>query len=266
MTATTDPLALRIDAELATHPDHLPMRLVVFDGHIECGALDAADPVLDLLGWRAPVGAIAVGLDAPATARRNDDTTAPDGGRVRHLQFRDGTSATFFRSDGLTLTTATATSGRVPDCCRRAFGLATAPPPATMTTFVTDAWLHVVARHALVGSVDWRRAVALHPGATGCDPLFRDPHVTPADLADNTRSLGQSLDWERFRVISASLGTVPMIELPMGSIEWMDSGMFARWALDDVTPRAASLELLAHCVTPDALDRIWATVMLIGDD
>lgn len=265
---TITALDSRIDDALANVPPAAPARLTVRSDRVECVVLDGDDPVRSLLGWVAPSDALAVGVDAPAFARSTTTDGPTHSGRVRHVQFRDGACTTSFVRDGEVLsTTSRATSGRVPDLCRRALGLATDPPPSSMTAFVTDVWLHITAAHAVAEPVvDWRRAVMLHPGANTCDPLFGDARITPAQLADSTSSLGHSLDWERFRIVSAALGSVPMIELAVDSIEWMDAGMFARWALDHVTPRATSLAVLSERVAADTLDRIWATVMLIGDE
>ncbi len=265
---TITALDARIDVALASIAPAAPARLTVHADRVHCIGLDGDDPVRSLLGWVAPSDAIAVGVDAPAFARSTVIDGPTHSGRVRHVQFRDGTCTTSFVRDGEVLTTTSSvTSGRVPDLCRRALGLATDPPPSSMTTFVTDAWLHILAAHAVTEPVlDWRRAVMLHPGASTCDPLFGDARITPARLAESTSSLGHDLDWERFRVVSAALGSVPMIDLSVDSIEWMDTGMFARWALDHITPRATSLAVLSERVAADTLDRIWATVMLVGDD
>lgn len=264
---TITALDARIDTALASVPPCTPARLTVHVDHVECTAIEGDDPVRALLGWVAPPDAIGVGVDAPAFAHSTNVEGPTRSGRVRHVQFRDDTCTTsFVRDDEIVSTTSTVTSGRVPDLCRRALGLATDPPPSTMTVFVTDVWLQVLAAHAVADPVlDWRRAVMLHPGASTCDPLFDDARITPAQLADSTISLGHSLDWERFRIVSAALGSVPMIDLTVDSIDWMDAGMFARWALDHVTPRTASLAVLSERVAADTIDRIWATVMLIGD-
>lgn len=243
------------------------VRVVITPDRLHVEPMTTADPVRALLGWRAGPDAIAVAVDAPATARTTDDTDAPLDGRVRHVHHIDATCTTTFCADGEVRTTATRTTGRVPDACRRALGLPTDPPPATMSEFVTDTWLHLITRVAAADpGMGWARAVELHPAiALGGARASNASPPTPGALAQRARALGLGLDWERFRVVTIAAGGSPVIDLSAAEIEWMDAGMFARWALDELPDRRLVLDLLAALVDPATLDLLWATVALIDD-
>ena len=71
-----------------------------------------------------------------------------------------------------------------------------------------------------------------------------------------------TLDWHRYRSVCITLGGCPVSELTGPQIEWMDTGMFARWTHGSLPCTAELLDLLEPTLEPTAFDRLWATVSL----
>jgi len=157
--------------------------------------------------------------------------------------------------------------GRIPDTCRRIFRLDTAAAPTDMTAFVIDAWLSLVLRSALMRpGLRWPEIEQLnlvhHLTAT------RAPAspTTPADLAHLTRTAAASLDWHRYRAACIALCGCPVSDLSPDAIEWMDTGMFARWSSASLPGTDELLDLLEPVLDPTAFDRLWATISLCHPD
>lgn len=127
-----------------------------------------------------------------------------------------------------------------------------------MIDFVIAAWLEVITRHALATpALSWEDIVGLHP-VTQMNP----PTATPSSMADATRTLGAALDWERFRSVIAAVGGFPFGDDAQRVAEWMDDGMFSRWAMELLPTQTEALRILDACLGPSAYDRLWATISL----
>lgn len=235
---------------------------ITYSGHAitEIQQLDSTDPVTALLGRSVNDSVTAVGVRSPAeiTNRTNIETFPPHH-TVVHVVNRNGCAVTVLRDEADSRwfgPTMSPQQGRVPDACRRTMGLPTSPPSEPMTNFVIAAWLEVITRQALCQpELEWTHIVDLHPAGTSAEWP-----VTPATLAKATRSLGSSLDWERFRRVIATVGGFPFGDEAINFATWMDCGMFSRWAMESLPDRAELLDALEAVLGPATFDRLWATV------
>jgi hypothetical protein len=237
---------------------------------IETRQLRSHDPVAELIGLRAEPSWVGVGVRAPATSRRIDageDSACtfvhlldPQGFSVTHLTVAEAETIELGPD-------ATMREGRIPDACRRMFDLPTAAPPIDMSQFVLDAWLAQVLRAALLSpGLTWHEVVGLslvhHLGTiatTAATP-------SPAAMASALGVASRNLDWHRYRSACVALGGCPVSELTSCQIEWMDTGMFARWAQGSLPCSGDLLDLLEPTLEPTAFDRLWATVSLARHD
>ena len=238
---------------------------------IECRALTDPDPIASLIGLRAEPSGVIVGIVAGALARSEQPTSDESSCGLVHLLHRSGVSITTIErheAESIRLgPDPTIRDGRVPDVCRRIFDLATAPAPADMTRFVLDAWLSLVLRSALMRpGLRWPEIeqLSLVHHLVGI-PAPASPS-TPAGLAGLTRSAAASLDWHRYRAACVALGGCPVSDLTPHAIEWMDTGMFARWSSASLPGTDELLDLLEPVLDPTAFDRLWATISLCHPD
>lgn len=259
-TDTTDPAALaRAIVDLV--PDEVALLTVLSDGTVSFEPIHGTTPVAAMCGRRATVTMRMVGLAAPAIATRRGDAHTRDG-CVVHLVDRDGVAATALRDDrGEVLTFGpdrAPQSGRIPDACRRVLGLPTEPPETSMTPFVLTAWLVVLGGRE-GAPLDWPATVALHPMSSS---LTGAP--TAAEVAAATRELGEAMDWDRYRRLTASIGGFPFG--PSGAVvaAWSDAGMFSRWAMDELPDPSDALQALTERLEPAVVDRLWAVAHLCG--
>jgi len=237
---------------------------------IETRQLGSHDPVAELIGLRAEPSWVGVGVRAPAMSRRFDGSE-DSACRFVHLLDPRGVSVTHLKiADDETIELgpdATVREGRIPDACRRMFALPTAAPPIDMSQFVLDAWLAQVLRAALLSpGLTWPEVVGLslvhHLGTIATSAAIPSPAAMASALGDASHNL----DWHRYRSACLSLGGCPVSELTECQIEWMDSGMFARWAQGSLPCSGELLDLLEPTLEPTAFDRLWATVSLARHD
>lgn len=238
--------------------------LLFFDDEsiVDCISLESDDPVAELYCRTVPDAIKTVGLCAHASVTSLNPTpqdNAPT--TVFHIVQRSGTSATVLVSESEVRwfgPTMQPQQGRVPDSCRRLLQLTTTVPSATMTDFVIAAWLEVLIRHALTHpTVEWETIVELHPAGSSVPPI-----ATPSSVAEATRSLGAALDWDRFRLVIATVGGFPFGDNACEIANWMDSGMFSRWAMESLPTRSEALGILESTLGPATFDRLWATLRL----
>ncbi len=223
--------------------------------------IDPIHPLDLLLGFVAPVYWWALGVSSCGRQHPIGDhgrvVRGADSPQVRITVLIDrsgGGAGLLRRGDELT-TLPGPPDGTVADACRRALGLATAPPPATTVGLWTRCWLdRVVDALARPGSAGgpgpptWRDLTRLHPAssvaATRCSGLGLGPDADA--LADATRALAEAWPWARLR---ADPGVVDIPgPLPDARVvAWMDDGMWARWllaafpVLDDLIDAVCSL-------------------------
>lgn len=237
---------------------------------IETSPLLGPDPVTELIGLRADPSWIGVGVRAPASTRRIDTRTDTPCTLV-HLLEPSGVSITQLRMIGAETIELgpdpILREGRIPDACRRMFDLATAAPPADMSRFVLDAWLALVLRTALLSpGLTWSDIVGLsfvhRLGAVADGGSTPSPAAMALALLDSSITL----DWHRYRSACVMLGGCPVSELTASQIDWMDTGMFARWTHGSLPCTSELLDLLEPTLEPAAFDRLWATISLARSD
>lgn len=232
-----DRLVTLLDASAREAGWYQPHRLVAIElaGGAEVAVrtleLDpGAHPLDHLLGLRAPaswwaIGAVCVGWAAP-----------PDVGRPsRHPQRRRARVVTLVDRAGIERSTAALDdgavidepgSGTVADALRRCLGLATAPPPGPPSSLIEVLWLSAIASSER--QIGWKEAVALRSGVT-------------------------ARSWSQLRE-QGWPGLGPDIT------QWMDDGMFARWALGSQPSRRQLLDEVARTQSPEMVRQIRAAL------
>lgn len=207
-----------------------------------------------LLGWRAPATCRAIGAIAGGWATRLDDD-GPDNGqpagrcRVACVMDRGGRIAARTEIGGRVIGEAP-TAGRMVDCMFRCFGLATAPPEAPAVQMLTRLWLtEIIDTSRLLGRrLRWADAIRLHPAARTIAAGDRQPDD---DFEHILTLAGRCLSWGRMRRQCARGDWVhPSIDASLA--DWMDDGMFARWALGGLPGTDALLrEAITHMCEQD---------------
>jgi hypothetical protein len=238
---------------------------------VEHRALIGPDPIASIIGIRARPSWEVVGVVASATAQRSERQCAPTPCGFVHLVHRSGVSITAVELPSaetiLLGPDTTMREGRIPDACRRIFALDTTPPPSDMTAFVLDAWLSLVLRSALLRpGLRWTEIIGLGFVHHLIGISSPSAGTTPAQLAALTRTAASELDWHRYRSACLALGGCPASELDAEAIDWMDTGMFARWCHDALPATAELLDLLEPVLDATTFDRLWATVSLCRPD
>jgi hypothetical protein len=232
-------------------------------GELACYPIDPVHPLDVLLGFVAPVHWWALGVSscglqhsirAGGRVMRSADSPRV---RVTVLIDRSGRSAGLLRRGEDLTALPGPPDGTVADACRRALGLATAPPPPTTVELWTRCWLDRLV-DALAGSggaagggpgaPTWRELTRLHPASSVATTRWSGVGLGPdADaLADATRALADAWPWARLRADPAVVDVPgPLPDARVAA--WMDDGMWARWllaafpALDDLVDAACSL-------------------------
>jgi hypothetical protein len=216
--------AAAADPEVGSEPDET-ISLVPLDDGV------CATPVDVLTGFIAPDGCRALGVVATATARRLD---CPEYRRTPVflvlLVDRSGRAVSrLLRMDGggpyEPVDGADGLRGMLPDLCRRALGLPTAPPDTPPLLWWAQLWLDALLQQAAEAPgrpVPWTELVAHHP----LHDIVDDDIATlgPAGFARAVQTVAARYDWERLRRIGLA-GTGREIAA------WMDEGCFARWTL-----------------------------------
>ena len=231
-------------------------------GELTWFPIDPVHPLDLLLGFVAPAHWSALGVSSCGLQHQlGDDGRAVRGAdpprvRITVLLDRSGRGAGLLRRGAGLTALPGPPEGTVADACRRALGLATAPPPHTTVGLWTRCWLDRVV-DALAGSggagggagpPTWRDITRLHPASSAASTLRsgvgRRPD--PDALADATRALADAWPWARLRADPAVVDVPgPLPDARVAA--WMDDGMWARWllaafpALDDLVDAACSL-------------------------
>ena len=225
-------------------------------GEVELGIRptdDGEGVVSTLAGFRAPAHWHVIGVSTEGNGFHTDDTgrhREGPAGRVRvvHLVHRSGVSASAMRrQDDEPVSTNATPDGRVDDYCRRALGIAAAPPTVSTLELWALQWLDSLLLHE---ADTWSDAVELHPGVAllrndpSLDELGFDPR---RDIVNIGRAFANVATWERMRAdcIAGRWGS-QLVSPPMAA--WFDEGSFSRAVLEDWPPIAdlagAALDLL----------------------
>jgi hypothetical protein len=225
------------------------------DPAIELGIrpIDKKEHVVDMLaGFTAPEDWTAIGCVTLGNARHVDDPDVAQRVRVVHLVARSGESASVMRLQGQEANVMDDRgTGRIDDCCRRALGLTTDPPPDSTLELWATVWLDKMMLHP---PSTWEDAVDVHPAIV----LLR-ADVVPESAIEAARqemdligrTMAASHDWPALRLACAR-GEWPVEDVPPRLAEWLDDGAFARWTLGTM-PKVADALTLFRAVTPDAV-------------
>lgn len=250
-------LVAAVDDTLADEVDHPAMllRVVADTGGVEVAFVSlepGAHPVDALIGFCAPEEWAAVGVAATGTTRTLDTDVPVAARRVRivHLVDRGGREASLLHDleEGTALPCPGPADGQIADLCRRMLGLPTAAPPPSVLPWWTILWLDRILAESLADPTvrwTWPRLALLHPAV--------DPAAHPLDpeaLAEVAIAMAASVGWDTVRRDVASDDLA----------DWMDDGMFARWALSQhLTPRQLAAELTA-ALDPPSLAAVLDTL------
>lgn len=269
-------LVARVDAELINDPDGAILRFSGDPPHVDRMCLNGDHPLDVLLGFTVPAKWTGIGLHCkgrgydlpdhqPATPTdrcASYASLALDAlpVSVTILVDRSGDGRGILRSGRSTRLLEGAPEGAVGDACRRALGLATAPPPIDTTGLWLRVWLDRVvdatARDARAGPPGWRAVARQHPQRTRGAP-------TPEALAEATLELADTWPWHRLRRDPDLVDTArPPLEREVAL--WMDDGMYARWLLAEITDLRYLADSLAQSLAPATIEKIATTFALCG--
>jgi hypothetical protein len=252
------------DAELLTHgADGAVLRVTALGApSLAWFPLDGIHPLDLLLKFVAPPHWHGLGVSCAGWSHRLDDPSRARAESppvtVTLLVHRNGAAAGVLRDGDRVTAMPDPPEGAVADACRRALGLATAPPPPSTVELWTLSWLDrlVATAAAGPGRLDgWAAIAALHPAARPA-PAADDPVA----LAGATVALARAWPWSRLRLDPAVLdlpGATPAPELG----DWMDDGMWARWMFGMLPPPDELVRAL-HDLLPtplaDAVEKLVA--------
>lgn len=241
--------SLLLDVAPATAGALVGIRPVDADGfELAVKPASASGPLHDLLGWRAPPDWAA--LVVVSGAEVADHHAGRERGTVALVVTRAGGQSAFLRRDDGPPEELDPGHGRVLDACRRALGLGTAPPRATVQDMWVVRWLdHLVEALASGEEVGPAEATALHPLAELLGP--------GDDLASLAWSHLARASWADLRWLAAQRDRAadePDEELLTAALaRWMDDGMVQRWLMDALPGRGELLAALADLASPAVL-------------
>lgn len=180
---------------------------------------------------------------------------------------RDGQGAAVMREGSKITALRLSPDGVLGDCCRRALGLPTSPPPPSSVELWLRVWLdRLIDAVAFLGSdryQTWDSVLATHPIVTS-EP--RSAHVLvsgPVALADATCRLAEAWPWDRLK------GEPDIVEVPQPPpsqeiTDWMDDGMYARWTLSTLPSIDELAGAIRNTLPSDVARQIGETVTAAG--
>lgn len=229
-------------------PEHLEIHMAVLQQDDRAAAAG-------LFGLRAGPGWTAAGVVVEGRMREIDDDGS-DLGRVRLsiVVHADGTHAhrvhhaTGGPSAGWCPPDDNAgppPEGLLIDALSRVLGRpSVAPMPLPEVTAMTM-WSHGIVLEVLDGArPSWADLLSWHPGLPATSSATSPSFET---IAEATRRAGEQIDWTRIhrRAVSGD-GPLPP-DLERHEAEWMDTPMYARWAVSGLAgPPTAVMVLQAH--------------------
>lgn len=272
-------LVAQVDAQLVKHPDGAILRFSEGDPpEVHQMGLNGEHPLDLLLGTTVSTNWAGIGLHCKGRGYDlPDDQPATPADRctsfaslaldalpvsVTILINRNGDGRGILRSGRATRLLAGAPEGAVGDACRRALGLATAPPPTDTTGLWLRIWLDRVvdaaARNARAAPPGWKAVARQHPQRVRGAP-------TPEAVADATLELADTWPWHRLRRDPDLVDTArPPLERQVTL--WMDDGMYARWLLAEIPDLRYLTDCLAQRLAPETVEKIATTFALCGAD
>ena len=212
--------------------------------------LDGPDPVSQLYGFVAPPSWTAFGVVAPGRVHpvadlaggpnhpRDPDGSGPDRASrsvvVGLLVSRRGHQVSATRGAGRIEASGEPAQGRLPDACRRALGLPTAPPEARVLELWSVLWLERVLASRLVDprACSWDEVAWSFPGCGPGSDSWPDARSGSAatDRLRAAAEVAQQWTWRDLRRVHAA-GHVASFGVHPADAAWMDDGMFSREAL-----------------------------------
>jgi hypothetical protein len=228
---------------------------------------DDAGVIETLAGFDAPAEWLALGVVTEGNAHHMDrpDETAPRRVRCVHLVDRAGASASVLRLQGdeQKALEGGEPQGRIDDVCRRALGLATAPPARSSLELWALLWLDrvVAAARATPGTrLQWPAVAALHPAvAVVVDDDGGRGREATQKLQRLAEVLAEVHTWSVLRR-SCAEGDWPVDEVPGPIAAWLDDGAFSRWVLGGFPPIALMTRVACSHVAPSAARRLRAAL------
>ena len=270
-------LLTRVEADLHATDDSTPIALSLLATDVDgvdaaIKALDPDNPVSALYGFTCPSDWKAFGVIVPGRAHHPDQLdAAPETVRLGLLVSRAGDHVTLLRPvDGppeVTIGKGNDHHGRLPDACRRALGLTTAPPDSWPGQLWTLMWVESLLAESMAdpGSVSWLQAVRAHPAI---DHVLRlDPAVAselPHRFIEMVEVISRQFSWDRLRLLACE-GSMAGFGISAELASWMDEGMFSREVLSVFPPLASLLVDLEPVAAAEVLNGIdealasWAT-------
>lgn len=266
-TRDLDALARQLDAVAEEGGWGSPPLLV---GLTAEGAHDASPPPLpdprspddlvgSLVGFVAPPDWEALAVVVHGRAWLLDDRSAdPRPVRLTHVVDRDGRVASVLRYPGDEPDADAPGEGRLVDVCRRALGLATAPPPDDSTELWALLWLDGLITR--IGRGERIRGLVAAAHAHPAIELVaeHEPHLLDEAVARLVRLgtlMGSHRPWPKLREAAAA-GEWAVEGLTADAAAWMDDGLFARWVLTDFPPLDDYLAELADLLPEPVIDGI----------
>jgi len=230
--------------------------------------VDDMSVVEALSGFVAPVDWLAIGVITEGNARHMVEHNAePRRVRCVHVVDRSGASASTLRlqGDDATMLDGQKPEGRIDDACRRALGLATAPPGATSAEVWAAIWLdRVLAMTAGAepgARTKWTAVAELHPAVS---MVVHDSEANWQQKAtDSIVRLGEILaevqSWSVLRAACAA-GKWPVDHVTPAIADWLDDGAFSRWVLGGFPPLPARMQAVAATTPPSVARRVRAAL------
>jgi hypothetical protein len=276
-----DNLGTSTSAPASTHsgaadgePDALSIGILDADDGLSVAVrpLRGADPVAELIGFTAPADWLAVGVVSTGrwAALTDDEASSgtirraarPVGGRARiaHVVTRAGASVVILRQDQEPpvihhFGPHHEHFGRVDDICRRMLGLPTAAPTTETIELWAVVWVDAIMRRAAATKVStWRDVAGVHPIVSRLTVVDEPRRASAADnVVELAATYGDLVGWDDLRVLCVNRQWA-LVGIDPVEANWMDAGMFSRWALAPY-PELAELLVDVDDLLPERLAR-----------
>jgi len=154
--------------------------------------------------------------------------------------------------------------GLLIDALLRVLGRPSATPVPPPGLVVVTMWSHEIVTAVLDGAApDWADLLELHPGLT---PATRLAPLSVEAVVEATRRSGDGFDWSSIhRRALRGDGPLPP-DLERAEAAWMDSAMYARWALGGLAGPATAASVLRANGCLAAAERFDAVRASVTDE